>query len=126
MSKRKRDPDAPKRAMSAYFCFTADVRAETKAELGDGAKITDIAKAMGAKWKKMSDKEKAPYQKKADKDKKRYEKEKAKYDKSGKAEKWAAANPPTSGKKKRKKARPSHTMFLSLDMVSLIVGCCCL
>ena len=109
------DPNAPKRALSAYFCFTADVRAKVKAELGDDAKITDVAKALGAKWKKLSDKQKAPYVKKNEKDKKRYAKAKAKYDKSGKAEKWAAANPPTSGKKKkRKKARPddpSHKCF---------------
>ena len=76
------DPNAPKRALSAYFCFTADVRAKVKAELGDGAGVTEIAKALGAKWKKMSDKQKAPYVKKADKDKKRYAKEMAKYNKS--------------------------------------------
>jgi hypothetical protein len=40
----------------------------------EGMGVADVAKEIGAKWKELSDAEKAPYQKKADKEKERYEK----------------------------------------------------
>ena len=60
--------------------FSGEVREETKAELGDGASIGDIGRAMGKKWGKLSDKDKKPYQAMNAKDKKRYAKARAKYD----------------------------------------------
>ncbi len=90
-NKRKKDPNAPTRSLSAYFFCMKEVRAAVKKELGDGASIGDIGKALGKKWGKLSDKDKKPYQAMNAKDKKRYAKAKAKYDKSGKAEAWAAA-----------------------------------
>jgi uncharacterized protein (DUF736 family) len=44
--------------------------------------VADIAKELGAAWKKLTDKEKSKYEEQAKKDKERYEKEKAKYEKS--------------------------------------------
>ena len=43
----------PKRGTTAYFFYTADVRAKFKEENPD-AKLGDLAKLMGAKWKTLS------------------------------------------------------------------------
>ena len=51
---KKKDPNAPKRPMSAYMFFSNDARAEVKKENPD-FKITDISKALGVKWGGMSD-----------------------------------------------------------------------
>lgn len=105
MSKRKRDPNAPKRACSAYIFFSNATREATKAEIGENASIGDIAKAMGVKWGKLSDSEKAPFVKKSDADKARYAKERAEYERSGKAAAWAASG--AGGGNKRKKKDPN-------------------
>ena len=46
---------------------------------GEKVKIGDIAKKLGAAWKKLSDKQKKPYETKAAKDKERYQKEMTEY-----------------------------------------------
>jgi len=79
--KTKKDPNAPKRAATAFLVFSNEKRGELMKKYPK-EKITDIAKRLGSKWKKLSDKEKSPFQKEADKDKERYEKEKKKYEKS--------------------------------------------
>ena len=94
--KRKRapkDPNRPKRGLSAYMFFTQAVRAEVTAALGDAASIGTIGKEMGKRWGELSDKAKKPYAAKAAKDKKRYEKAKAKYEK--------AVNPPAKKEVKK-------------------------
>ena len=75
---KKKDPNAPKKGLSAYMFFTMDRREQVKTdqpELG----FTDITKRLGEIWREMSDSDKAPYQKQADKDKVRYDNEMAKY-----------------------------------------------
>merc|ERR1712129_245826 len=59
--KKGKDPNAPKRPMSAYFLFMNEVRDATKAET-PGLKIGDIAKLLGERWGKMEDEEKSKYQ----------------------------------------------------------------
>ena len=76
--KKVKDPNAPKRALSAYFFFMKDTRPKVVAKNPD-MKVTEIGKELGAMWRAMSDGEKAPYVKKADADKARYEKQKAAY-----------------------------------------------
>jgi len=77
--KKKKDPNAPKRNQSAYFLFSNKNREKIKGELGEGCRITEIASALGAKWRGMNDKDKAPYAELAVKDKERYQKEMAEY-----------------------------------------------
>jgi hypothetical protein len=76
--KKVKDPNAPKRNLSAYFFFMGDQRSKVVAKNPD-MKVTEIGKELGVMWRAMSDSEKAPYQKKADADKARYEKAKAAY-----------------------------------------------
>ena len=78
-SKRaKKDPNAPKRALSAYMFFSAAKRAEVAAANPDFG-ITDVAKALGERWKTITDEEKNVYQQQADEDKIRYEREMTAY-----------------------------------------------
>jgi len=47
--KREKDPNAPKRPLSAYFLYTVDKRADLKAKHPD-LKPTEIAKELGLLW----------------------------------------------------------------------------
>ena len=81
LKKKKKDPDAPKRAKSAYFFFMDAVRGKTKAD-NPTATIGELGKLMGAAWSKIADKDKAKYEKEAAADKERYERAKAEYERT--------------------------------------------
>ncbi|KAF2153717.1 non-histone chromosomal protein 6 [Myriangium duriaei CBS 260.36] len=76
--KRKKDPNAPKRGLSAYMFFANEQRDKVR-EDNPGIKFGEVGKILGDKWKQLSDKQKAPYEAKAAADKKRYEDQKAAY-----------------------------------------------
>jgi len=76
--KKKKDPNAPKRGLSAYMFFANDQR-ETVREENPGISFGQVGKVLGDKWKALDEKGRQPYEKKAAADKKRYEDEKAKY-----------------------------------------------
>ncbi|GAB4814016.1 hypothetical protein N2152v2_001062 [Parachlorella kessleri] len=82
-TKAKKDPNAPKRGLTAYILYSNAVRDEVKKENPE-AKMGELSKIIGEKWKGLTDEEKAPFQKKAEADKERYAKEKAAYDKAPK------------------------------------------
>ncbi|KAG7087631.1 Non-histone chromosomal protein 6 [Marasmius oreades] len=77
--KTKKDPNAPKRALSAYMFFSQDWRERIKTENPD-ASFGEVGKLLGAKWKELDDEEKKPYIEQAAKDKERAEGEKNAYD----------------------------------------------
>jgi len=72
--KRAKDPNAPKRALSAFFWFCNDERPKVKETMTDNS-VTKVAKELGRRWNDMSDEVKAKYVALAAKDKARYEKE---------------------------------------------------
>ncbi|KAI8067538.1 putative high-mobility group non-histone chromosomal protein, partial [Gongronella butleri] len=74
----KKDPNAPKRGLSAYMFFSQDKREQVKAE-NPNVSFGQIGKILGEKWGAMSEADKKPYVQKAEKDKARYEAEKAAY-----------------------------------------------
>jgi len=74
--KKTKDPNAPKRALSAFFFFCSEMRPAVRATM-PGAGVGDIAKELGKRWEKVTDKTK--YEKQAAGDKLRYEKEMAIY-----------------------------------------------
>lgn len=75
-TKKVKDPNAPKRPLSAYFFFAKDKRAEVLKK-NPGMSVTEVAKALGEQWRGLGDKSK--YEKMAVNDKARYEKEMKKY-----------------------------------------------
>jgi len=73
-TKKAKDPNAPKRAMSAFFFWMQENRDKLKKP---GMGVADVAKAAGAEWGKLTDK--TTWEKKAEADKKRYERDIAAY-----------------------------------------------
>ena len=84
--KNKKDKDAPKKAISAYFFYIKERRDSITKEQPN-LNNKEIVKKMSEEWNVLSDDKKKPYVQKALEDKKRYEKEKADYDKKKKDEK---------------------------------------
>lgn len=108
--KKVKDPNAPKRAQSAYFLWLNKNRpAIMEANPDLVGKVAEVAKKAGEMWGAMSEADKKPYQTLADKDKARYLKEMEKYtppaeaeeEESEEAESEEEAAPPA---KKAKKA----------------------
>lgn len=77
-TRKKKDPNAPKRSLSAYMFFANENRDIVRAE-NPGISFGLVGKLLGEKWKALTDDDKVPYLTKAETDKKRYEKEKAEY-----------------------------------------------
>lgn len=69
--KQKKDPNAPKRAWSAFFFYCHEFRPIIK-EKNPSFGVADIAKQLGRQWEVVGDKSK--YEAQAAKDKARYEK----------------------------------------------------
>jgi high mobility group protein B2 len=70
--KRKKDPNAPKRNMSAYFLYSVHIRPTVKEENPE-ATFGSIAKLISAKFKELTDKERKKWDEKAVEDKARYQ-----------------------------------------------------
>ena len=82
--KQIKDPNAPKRSLSAFFWFCNDERGKVKAvnpEYGVG----DVAKELGKKWSDADITVKQKYEAMAEKDKARYEREMTEYKNKGKS-----------------------------------------
>jgi len=80
--KRKRapkDPNAPKRNLSAFFWFCNDERPSVRATNPSWA-VGDVAKELSKRWADVTPEEKTKYEEMAIKDKARYEKEKKAYE----------------------------------------------
>lgn len=96
--KRKKDPNAPKRALSAFFFFNKEERASVK-EAFPGYGVGDIAKELGKRWEKCQNKPK--FEVLAKGDKVRYEKDMIVY-KAG----LVGASPPKKAKPEKKVVAP--------------------
>jgi len=71
--KRTKDPNAPKRALSAFFWFCNDERPRVKAVMSD-ATVGQVAKELGRRWNECTEDQKCKYEALTAKDKARYEK----------------------------------------------------
>jgi len=76
--KKKKDPNAPKRGLSAYMFFANEQRENVREE-NPGISFGQVGKVLGERWKALSKSQRDPYVAKADADKIRYEEEKANY-----------------------------------------------
>jgi len=77
--KKLKDPNAPKRPMSAYFIFMNATRDSVKAK-NPGISTGDCSKVIGKMWAEMEPREKEKYDVLAAEAKEKYEGEKAAYD----------------------------------------------
>ncbi|KAI8912590.1 high mobility group box domain-containing protein [Gorgonomyces haynaldii] len=80
----KKDPNAPKKGLSAFMIFSQENRPKIKEENPE-ASFGELGKLLGQKWKELDEEDKKPYQEKAEADKARYEKQMSEYTKKGKA-----------------------------------------
>ena len=111
--KRRKDPNAPKRAMSAYLYYCEDYRQMVRNENPDKT-IAEVAKILGEMWRALSDDDKAPYQEKATRDRDRYMKVMDAY-RVQKAELKAKEKAAKKrGKTKAKKSRSSNSEIWNL------------
>ncbi|KAL5722623.1 hypothetical protein ACHQM5_006124 [Ranunculus cassubicifolius] len=69
--KKKKDPNAPKKALSDFMFFSQMERANIK-QSNPGMGFTDVAKALGEKWRNMTGEEKEPFKTMARADQMRY------------------------------------------------------
>merc|ERR1712203_1018077 len=76
--KKKKDPNAPKQPLSAYFLFSQEERLKVKAEHPNYS-ICEIAKELGRRWADMNPEVKQHYQQKAEEGRQKYDQEMASY-----------------------------------------------
>lgn len=72
--RKKKDPNAPKRASSAYMFFVKENRAKVKEENPD-LSFGELGKLMGEKYRNLTEEEKKPYLEAAEQDKERSKRE---------------------------------------------------
>lgn len=80
--KRTKDPNAPKRSLSAFFWFSNDERPKVKESMPDST-VGDVAKELGRRWNEVPQETRAKYEALAAKDKARYMKEVTAYKNTG-------------------------------------------
>jgi len=81
--KRAKDPNAPKRSLSAFFWFCNDERAAIK-QTNPEFRVGDVAKELGKLWALVEPEVKRKYEAMAERDKARYEREMSAYKNRGK------------------------------------------
>ena len=77
--KKVKDPNAPKRGLSAWIIYTNEQRPKFKAENPEKS-TTELATLMSQEWRNMTDEDKKKYTDLAIVDKQRYMKEKEEYE----------------------------------------------
>ena len=76
--KKKKDPNAPKRPLSAFFLFCADERPNVKAQFPQHS-VGETAKELGERWNKVTAEVKSQYEAKVAQEKQRYERDMENY-----------------------------------------------
>merc|ERR1719300_884185 len=84
----RKDENAPKRPMSAYFIWMNEVGRPAYTKAHPGADLGAVGKALGEQWEGMSDADKQPFQDKAEKAKAKYQTALAKYQKTAAYKKY--------------------------------------
>ena len=87
--KKAKDPNAPKRNLTAYIHYCNSTRDLTKAS-NPQMDFVQITKALSANWKALSSHERAVWDLKASADKERFQKDLAQYKDSDQYAKWQA------------------------------------
>ena len=97
--KKKKDPNAPKQPLSAYFLFSQEERDKVKLE-NPSYSICEVAKELGKRWAEMAPEVKQRYQQMAEDARQKYDQDMASYRQAGfsqgGAEGSAASQPGTT------------------------------
>lgn len=111
--KVKKPEGYPKGALSAYILFGNEYRDQIKAKTPD-LKNTDILKALGEMWNKLSEEEKNKYKKLAEEDKARFDREMDEYKGNGGEALRRGSKSKVTKKEGPKRAKNAY-MFFSSD-----------
>ncbi|WP_385625080.1 hypothetical protein PXH67_40500 (plasmid) [Streptomyces sp. P8-A8] len=76
---RKKDPRAPKRALSAYMFYSEDHRGRVK-QANPDASFSEIGRTLASEWRSLSDADRRPYEERAARDKARADAEMEAYE----------------------------------------------
>merc|ERR1711953_1041725 len=76
--KKKKDPNAPKQPLSAYFIFSTEERQKVKA-IHPNYSICEVAKELGRRWADMAPEVKQRFQQMAEEGRQKYDQEMAAY-----------------------------------------------
>lgn len=76
--KKKKDPNAPKQPLSAYFIFSTEERLKVKDE-NPAFSICEVAKELGRRWAEMDPSLKQRYQARAEEERQKYDVDMASY-----------------------------------------------
>ncbi|KFD52701.1 hypothetical protein M514_06357 [Trichuris suis] len=90
--RNKKDPNAPKRALSAFFFFSHVKRPDVQQGHPEW-KVGQVAQELGRMWKELDEEQKREYEDMAVKDKVRYEQEMKEYKSGGKKQATGRSNP---------------------------------
>ena len=75
---KKKDPNAPKRAQSAYFLYMGSVRDQVRAAYPE-YKYGDVTKHISAMWRQLDPRKREPFEKEAAKLKAQYHRDREEY-----------------------------------------------
>eukprot|EP01010_Urceolus_cornutus_P002299 NODE_2929_length_445_cov_148.669192_g2322_i0.p2 GENE.NODE_2929_length_445_cov_148.669192_g2322_i0~~NODE_2929_length_445_cov_148.669192_g2322_i0.p2 ORF type:complete len:103 (-),score=13.04 NODE_2929_length_445_cov_148.669192_g2322_i0:82-390(-) len=70
--KSKKDPNAPKRPLTAFLLFSGEFRKSVQTE-NPSFKMTDIARELGSRWRDLGEADKQKYTKMAAEEKEKYD-----------------------------------------------------
>jgi len=73
-----KDPNAPKRAKTAYLCFVSESRESLK-KANPTLTFGELGRLLGEQWRAVSEEERKKYEAIAEEDRKRYHREKEEY-----------------------------------------------
>jgi hypothetical protein len=102
-SATKKDPNAPKRPMTAFFFFNKSKKEEMDKKFPK-MKIAERAQHLAKEWKALSAKDRKPFEEQAVADKERYQKAIAEYNAANKPSSSATPAPAPKATKATKKA----------------------
>jgi len=77
-TKKLKDTEAPKKALTPFFAFSNAEREKVKAELGTSS-LPEVGKELGRRWAQLDPQAKAVYELESQKDKERFEEEMKNY-----------------------------------------------
>ena len=105
--KKKKDPNAPKQPLSAYFIFSTEERLKVKEE-NPHYSICEVAKELGRRWAEMDPQVKQHYQARAEEERQKYDNDMANY-RQGNLAAANAANAANAGGAAGSPATPGAT-----------------
>jgi hypothetical protein len=111
ISKKPKDPLAPKKPISSYFAFMNAERAGVREALGGTSNMAEVGKELGRRWGELGPEAKVEYERVSKQDKERYDREMKDYQPSEeflrkKAEVKAASKEPTGAKEPQVSKEP--------------------